>query len=88
LYGVAQRHAALGTAGTDEAVAELHEITRRPDLLARTAGVLGGGYDEWIERQEAAVRLLLRAGADPGLYEVHRDETRQRLDSGWGRWSY
>ena len=88
LYGVAQRHAALGTAYTDEAVAELRAITTRSDLLAQTAGALGGGDDEWAERQQAAVRLLLRAGADPDLYERHRRETRRRLDSGWGKWSY
>jgi hypothetical protein len=50
LYGVAQRHAALGTADTDEAVAELHEVTTRPDLLALTADALGGGDDLWKER--------------------------------------
>ena len=87
LYGVTQRHASHGTADTDEAVAELHGITTRPDLLALAAGALGGGYDEWEERQEAAVRLLLRAGADPELYEAHRAATRQRLDS-TGRLSY
>ena len=87
LYGVAQRHAALGTADTDEAVAELHEVTTRPDLLALTAGALGGGDDLWKERQEAAVDLLLRVGADRELFEKHRAETRARLEGGGDAWT-
>lgn len=78
LYGAAGRHASLGVAEED-ALAELHEITTRPDLLGRAAGMFAASEDPWPEWNNRAVRLLLVAGADPEVLATTAAEVAERL---------
>jgi hypothetical protein len=65
----------------DEAIRTLREITRRPDLLARAAGIIAGASDrtmgDWPRRREA-VRLLLAAGADRDLSYLYAQVRKRR----------
>ncbi len=78
LYGAAGRHASHGVA-EEQAVAELHEITTRPDLLGRAAGMFSASGDPWPEWNSRAVRLLLVAGADPEVLATTAAEVAERL---------
>lgn len=53
-----------------EAIAGLHQITERPDLLAQAAGIIIGATNQrlrdWSQRR-AYARLLIIAGADRTL---------------------
>lgn len=66
LWGASERLAAQRIP-LEQALAELREITDRPDLLARCAGVMAGSAEPRLgSRQQRidAARLLVRAGAD------------------------
>lgn len=56
----------------EQALAELRQITERPDLLARAAGIIAGAArresGDWRSMRREWVRLLLDAGADPNAF--------------------
>lgn len=78
LYGAAGRHANQGLP-EQEAIAELHAITTRPDLLGQAAGMFQASDDPWPERNRRAARLLLAAGADPDVAAASATRVRERL---------
>lgn len=65
----------------EQAIAPLHEITARPDLLAEVAGIAAGAAErkspDWPIRL-AGIRLLLAAGADRSLLPGWMTEGRRR----------
>jgi len=70
LFGTARHHARYQEpteAETAAAVAELQEITRRPDLLAEVAGILIGAHAGKLDetRAKAAAGFCVAAGAGP-----------------------
>lgn len=73
----------------DAAVTSLREIAIRPDLLAKAAGRLAGGWKigspEW-PHYRAAARLVLDAGADHALLGRWIGDTICNASSGLGRW--
>jgi hypothetical protein len=88
LFGQAER-CVHQSVPVDEAVASLQEITERPDLLARAAGILAGSADpETGERpwRIAAARLLVRAGADRASLPqwIRQGRSNASRPSGWG----
>lgn len=76
LDGSARRLLAAGVSD-ERAVAEVHEITRDPELLARAAGSALGSWradpvKSWQGRDVAG--LLARAGADELLVNLVADD--------------
>jgi len=70
LFGTARHHARYQPpteSETEAAVAELREITSRPDLLAEVAGVLIGAHAGKLDetRAKVAAGFCVAAGADP-----------------------
>lgn len=73
----------------DEAIARLHAISTRPDLLAQAAGIIAGASSQGMCHQPtemARARVLVEAGADRGLL---REFIRQGIENAGrrrGRW--
>ena len=78
LYGAAGRHVRCEVP-EEAAIAELHQITTRPDLLGWAAGMFSASEDPWPEWNSQAVRLLLSAGADPEVLAAAAVEVAERL---------